>query len=255
MFKKKWQKYVPVILLVGLMAGSEAQAGGAGISAKEFVERYNSAVEKYNSVANSEGYAALNLIDEEMIKEDELCPDGTMKMCLNRDSIEKGTLGHLEVWTDEADELGNSRITLGIALAVYAFDPSMQEVTEATQLYVNLLTGEDPGENSAVYTLEKSEKTVRLNGVYNGYVPVTPSPVPETPEPSKEASVSDKAASDKAGADKSKADKSSAEIAGSDKSASETEGVEKSAAETAGKEKIEADKKETEKPETKKPET
>ena len=193
------------ILAAGLITGASVQAGEAGISAKEFVERYNTAVEKYNSVANSEGYSALNVIDEEMLKEDEICPDDVMKIRLNKDSVDKETLGHLEVWTDRADELGNSRITLGIALAVYAFDASLQEVTDATQLYVNLLTGEDTGEKPAEYTLEKNEKTVRLEGIYHGYVPVTPSPVPVTPEPSKAAGVRGEAAGEKATAASEKA--------------------------------------------------
>ena len=175
---KIWQQGFLAVLAAGLLVSPAVYASEAGISAKEFVERYNAAVEKYNSVADSEGLAVLSPIDEGMLKEDELWPDGTMKFSLNADSVDKDTLGHLEVWTDEADELGNSRITLGIALAVYAFDTSMEEVTEATQLYVDLLTGEDPGEHPAAYTLEKKEKTVRLEGKYSGYVPVTPTPTP-----------------------------------------------------------------------------
>ena len=181
---KIWQQGFLAVLAAGLLVSPAVYASEAGISAKEFVERYNAAVEKYNSVADSEGLAVLSPIDEEMLKEDELWPDGTMKFSLNADSVDKDTLGHLEVWTDEADELGSSRITLGIALAVYAFDTSMEEVTEATQLYVDLLTGEDPGEHPAAYTLEKKEKTVRLEGKYSGYVPVTPTPTPApTPTP------------------------------------------------------------------------
>ncbi len=140
-----------------------------GVPLSTFVQRYNEAIDYYNAIAVRDGYIEASHITEENLKNEDYMPNGNLKITVNPNTTEKSSVGIINIWTDDRATLDENVATGEIMAMFYAFDDSMEEGSEALELWAQLNEQAQIQKNDITYDNYSFGDMIALKAQYDGF--------------------------------------------------------------------------------------
>lgn len=140
-----------------------------GIPISTFVQRYNEAIDYYNEIATRDGYNNATHITEENLKDEDYMPNGNLKITVNPNTTEKSSVGIINIWTDNKASLDGNVATGEIMAMFYAFDDTMEDASEALELWSQLNEQPEIQKNGITYDNYSFSDMVALKAQYDGF--------------------------------------------------------------------------------------
>lgn len=140
-----------------------------GIPISTFIQRYNEAIDYYNAIATRDGYNEAVHITEENLKNEDYMPNGNLKITVNPNTTEKSSVGIINIWTDDRATLDENVATGEIMAMFYAFDDSMEEGSEALELWAQLNEQAQIQKNGITYDNYSFGDMIALKAQYDGF--------------------------------------------------------------------------------------
>lgn len=140
-----------------------------GIPISTFIQRYNEAIDYYNAIATRDGYNEAVHITEENLKNEDYMPNGYLKITVNPNTTEKSSVGIINIWTDDRATLDENVATGEIMAMFYAFDDSMEEGSEALELWAQLNEQAQIQKNGITYDNYSFGDMIALKAQYDGF--------------------------------------------------------------------------------------
>lgn len=143
-----------------------------GISLSTFVERYNEGIGYYNIIAGQENYKQASEISESDLQgiDDSFKPDGQLIINVNPNTKHKDPVGIINIWTDNLNSVDNNLATGEIMAAIYGFDISLEDGSDALDIFKRLMSGEAKiSENGITYDNYSFSGMLMIKGAYDGF--------------------------------------------------------------------------------------